>query len=197
VIFTDIIHSTDLLIAHGDWQWKEIQNRHDALVDRALERYRGHKVKPIGHGVLATFNGPARAVQCGCASGRWSRCTTDGSLGEGARGRLGRPAVFRCSRTTSCPRTASSPAQIRMSATASPRWPSTQGDGDWNHGGSGRLRGRWGGVGLTGICAGWAISASCEALVLLPGVLRVHRRVPAPALQGEASTAERRWASGG
>ncbi len=44
--------------------------------------------------------------------------------------------------------------------------------------------------GLTGICAGWAIAASCEALVLLPGVLRVYRRVlPAPP-PGEASPAE-------
>ena len=32
--------------------------------------------------------------------------------------------------------------------------------------------------GLNGICAGWAISASAEALVLLPAVLRVYRSVP-------------------
>jgi O-antigen/teichoic acid export membrane protein len=39
---------------------------------------------------------------------------------------------------------------------------------------------RWG---LTGICAGWAITASCEAVFLLPAVLRVFR--PAPGLESE------------
>ena len=34
---------------------------------RALDRYRGRKVNPTGDGVLATFDGPARAVQCACA----------------------------------------------------------------------------------------------------------------------------------
>ena len=33
--------------------------------------------------------------------------------------------------------------------------------------------------GLTGICVGWAISASCEAMFLLPAVLRVYRHAPA------------------
>jgi O-antigen/teichoic acid export membrane protein len=33
--------------------------------------------------------------------------------------------------------------------------------------------------GLTGICVGWAITASCEALFLLPAVLQVYRRSPA------------------
>ena len=44
--------------------------------------------------------------------------------------------------------------------------------------------------GLTGICAGWALSAWCEALVLLPGVLRTYRGVPTPALPEQASPAE-------
>lgn len=67
VMFTDIIDSTKQLIEHGDRAWKEILDRHDALIDRALERYRGRKVNPTGDGVLATFDGPARAVQCACA----------------------------------------------------------------------------------------------------------------------------------
>src|SRR5215472_15010740 len=33
--------------------------------------------------------------------------------------------------------------------------------------------------GMTGLCAGWAIAASLEGVVLLPAVLRVFRRVPA------------------
>lgn len=34
--------------------------------------------------------------------------------------------------------------------------------------------------GLTGICTGWAITASCEAVFLLPAVLRVFRPAPGP-----------------
>jgi class 3 adenylate cyclase len=66
-MFTDIVDSTRQLIAHGDREWKEILDRHDALLDRALERYRGRKVNATGDGVLGTFDGPARAVQCACA----------------------------------------------------------------------------------------------------------------------------------
>jgi O-antigen/teichoic acid export membrane protein len=32
--------------------------------------------------------------------------------------------------------------------------------------------------GMTGLCAGWAVAASCEAVVLLPAVIRVFRRGP-------------------
>jgi class 3 adenylate cyclase len=67
VMFTDIIDSTKQLIEHGDREWKAVLDRHDALIDRALDRYRGRKVNPTGDGVLATFDGPARAVQCACA----------------------------------------------------------------------------------------------------------------------------------
>jgi class 3 adenylate cyclase len=66
-MFTDIIDSTKQLIEHGDREWKAVLDRHDALIDRALDRYRGRKVNPTGDGVLATFDGPARAVQCACA----------------------------------------------------------------------------------------------------------------------------------
>jgi O-antigen/teichoic acid export membrane protein len=44
--------------------------------------------------------------------------------------------------------------------------------------------------GLTGICVGWAISATCEALFLLPSVLHVYRHQPAdePAAIDEAGS---------
>lgn len=39
-------------------------NQHDLAVSRELDRYGGRKVNPTGDGVLATFDGPARAVRC-------------------------------------------------------------------------------------------------------------------------------------
>jgi class 3 adenylate cyclase len=64
VLFTDIVESTGRAAALGDKKWKELLDRHDALVDEELERHRGRKVNPTGDGVLATFDGPARAVRC-------------------------------------------------------------------------------------------------------------------------------------
>jgi class 3 adenylate cyclase len=37
------------------------------MVRRQLDRFRGREVKTTGDGFLATFDGPARAIQCGCA----------------------------------------------------------------------------------------------------------------------------------
>ena len=37
------------------------------MVEREVERFRGRKVKSTGDGVLATFDGPGRAVRCACA----------------------------------------------------------------------------------------------------------------------------------
>lgn len=64
ILFTDVVGSTDALAAVGDQQWKQLLDRHDHLVDRHLTQYRGRKVASTGDGVLATFDGPARAVRC-------------------------------------------------------------------------------------------------------------------------------------
>ena len=40
---------------------------HDAMVRRHLARFRGREIKTMGDGFLATFDGPARAIPCGCA----------------------------------------------------------------------------------------------------------------------------------
>ena len=67
VLFTDIVDSTRRAVEMGDRQWRETLDRHDALVERALERYRGRKVNSTGDGMLAVFDGPARAVHCATA----------------------------------------------------------------------------------------------------------------------------------
>ena len=82
VMFTDIVESTTMLAEVGDRQWHNLLDRHDEVVDRALERYRGRKVNPTGDGVLAIFDGPVRAVQCGCA-------IRDGVAGLGLDVRVG------------------------------------------------------------------------------------------------------------
>ena len=67
VLFSDIVGSTEQASALGDRVWGERLEQHDRAIDRQLARYGGHLVKRPGDGVLATFDGPARAVQCATA----------------------------------------------------------------------------------------------------------------------------------
>jgi class 3 adenylate cyclase len=64
VMFTDIVGSTESAARLGDRHWGDLVARHDALVRRQLERYRGRPVKTLGDGFLATFDGPARGIRC-------------------------------------------------------------------------------------------------------------------------------------
>jgi len=64
VVFTDIVDSTARAAELGDRRWRELLERHDAMVREQLERWRGREVKSVGDGFLATFDGPTRAVRC-------------------------------------------------------------------------------------------------------------------------------------
>jgi pimeloyl-ACP methyl ester carboxylesterase/class 3 adenylate cyclase len=66
VLFTDIVDSTRRAAELGDRRWRDVLDDHDALVIEQLAAHRGRKVNSIGlgDGVLATFDGPARAIRC-------------------------------------------------------------------------------------------------------------------------------------
>ena len=64
ILFTDIVTSTERSAEVGDRRWKDLLDQHDTLIRRELERHRGRLVKNTGDGILATFDGPARAVRC-------------------------------------------------------------------------------------------------------------------------------------
>jgi pimeloyl-ACP methyl ester carboxylesterase len=67
VLFTDIVDSTRKAAELGDRRWRDLLERHDAAVRLQLERFRGREVKTVGDGFLATFDGPARAIECASA----------------------------------------------------------------------------------------------------------------------------------
>jgi len=67
VMFTDIVASTERLADVGDDVWKRMLDEHDGTVNRIVSAYRGRVIKTLGDGVLATFDGPARAVRCAAA----------------------------------------------------------------------------------------------------------------------------------
>ncbi|HEV3235027.1 MAG TPA: adenylate/guanylate cyclase domain-containing protein, partial [Candidatus Dormibacteraeota bacterium] len=64
VLFTDIVGSTGHVARVGDDAWRTLLDQHDTVTNRQIERFRGRQLKHTGDGVLATFDGPARAVQC-------------------------------------------------------------------------------------------------------------------------------------
>jgi class 3 adenylate cyclase len=67
VLFTDIVDSTAQLAARGDDAWRHLLDSHDRTVDHIVTASRGRLVKQLGDGILATFDGPARAVHCAAA----------------------------------------------------------------------------------------------------------------------------------
>jgi class 3 adenylate cyclase len=67
VMFTDVVGSTEQVSRLGDRRWTELLDEHDAAVRRELTAFRGHEVKMTGDGLLATFDGPARAIRCAAA----------------------------------------------------------------------------------------------------------------------------------
>jgi pimeloyl-ACP methyl ester carboxylesterase len=73
VMFTDICGSTERAAELGDAHWRDLLQAHHAAVRRDLERFRGREVKTLGDGSLATFDGPARAIQCGQAIAETAR----------------------------------------------------------------------------------------------------------------------------
>lgn len=64
ILFTDIVGSTEKASELGDRKWREVLDSHDVTVTERLDRWQGKLVKATGDGLLATFNGPARAIRC-------------------------------------------------------------------------------------------------------------------------------------
>jgi class 3 adenylate cyclase len=64
VLFTDIVGSTERAAEFGDRRWRELLDRHDSLLEREIRSHHGRPIKSTGDGYLATFDGPARAIQC-------------------------------------------------------------------------------------------------------------------------------------
>ena len=64
VLFTDIVDSTQHQVRLGDHGWKDLVERHHAVVRDALTRWKGVENDTAGDGFYATFDGPARAIRC-------------------------------------------------------------------------------------------------------------------------------------
>ena len=80
VLFLDIASSTERTTALGDAAWRNVINGYYLIVRKELARFRGKETNTAGDGILATFDGPARAVRCAIAI-----CATVKQLGIDVR----------------------------------------------------------------------------------------------------------------
>ena len=64
MLFLDVSGSTEHAITLGDEAWRDVLERYYALARRALMVFGGVEVDTTGDGLLATFDGPARAIRC-------------------------------------------------------------------------------------------------------------------------------------
>ena len=67
VLFTDIVASTEHAGRLGDRRWRQLLDVHDEAARRVVEEFQGQLIKTTGDGILATFDGPGRAIRCAAA----------------------------------------------------------------------------------------------------------------------------------
>ena len=67
ILFTDIVGSTEKASALGDRRWRALLETHDGVARAIVDQHRGRVAKTTGDGVLATFDGPGRAIRCALA----------------------------------------------------------------------------------------------------------------------------------
>jgi class 3 adenylate cyclase len=64
LMFTDVVSSTERAVELGDRQWRDLLSEFYATVRKEVTAFRGREVNTTGDGLLATFDGPARAIRC-------------------------------------------------------------------------------------------------------------------------------------
>ncbi len=67
VMFTDIVRSTERAAELGDARWRELLGNYYVVLRKELTAFRGREVNTAGDGLLATFDGPNRAIRCACS----------------------------------------------------------------------------------------------------------------------------------
>src|SRR5207302_1027124 len=64
VLAMEIADAAQIMASVGERSWRDIQYAYTEIVQRALELHRGRSVVMGHEGLLATFDGPSRAIRC-------------------------------------------------------------------------------------------------------------------------------------
>jgi class 3 adenylate cyclase len=67
LVFTDLVDSTTTAARLGRGAWGELLANHEQRSRDVVARFRGRTIKTTGDGILAMFDGAARAVRCAVA----------------------------------------------------------------------------------------------------------------------------------
>jgi class 3 adenylate cyclase len=67
LLFTDLVDSTRAITRMGDSAWHELLSNYYLMARSELERFGGREIETTGDGLLATFEGPAKALRCTAA----------------------------------------------------------------------------------------------------------------------------------
>jgi len=67
ILFTDIVGSTEQIVALGDDRWRILLGRFRTAVRQELSRYSGQEVDTAGDAFFATFQRPTQGVTCAVA----------------------------------------------------------------------------------------------------------------------------------
>jgi class 3 adenylate cyclase/pimeloyl-ACP methyl ester carboxylesterase len=63
LLFADLVGSTERAVGAGDANWRDLLERFHELSRREVEAFGGRLVDTAGDGLLATFEGPVRAIK--------------------------------------------------------------------------------------------------------------------------------------
>jgi len=64
IVLTDVVDSTGFAKRVGDRAWSSVVAGHESRMREEINRFRGREIKMTGDGVLAIFDGAARAIRC-------------------------------------------------------------------------------------------------------------------------------------
>jgi class 3 adenylate cyclase len=73
LLFADVVSSTEAVARVGDRVWRDLLSQYFEAMRVELERFGGREVKTTGDGMLVTFDGAARGIQCAVAIRRVAR----------------------------------------------------------------------------------------------------------------------------
>lgn len=68
LLFTDLVGSTEKAEAMGDRAWRNVLDAHNRILQECVAGHRGRIMNWAGDGMVATFDGPARAIRCAIAA---------------------------------------------------------------------------------------------------------------------------------
>ncbi len=72
ILVVDIVGSTEMAARLGDGEWRGLLDRFYAAAGRELAGFGGREIDRAGDAILATVDGPSRAIHCARAIGRAS-----------------------------------------------------------------------------------------------------------------------------